>query len=155
VLRGYETYFLLVANVFFAKGNLSAFQDHLRFNLVDERHPYGLRTKVTEFEGKVVCSMQGNAMRDALSLGGRIVDPTCCNVEYTADDYLHPEWVELLAEGFEAWKRLDVALRGIFFGDESGSMEGSFTHALQTCALNRAVSPASGPPRLSLLPPKA
>jgi hypothetical protein len=94
----------------------------------------GLKMQAVEYEGKIAVSMTGNTMRKALAAGSRLVDPGALHepLAYDEESWLHADEVKILAETCECFKRINVTLRALPFGDEMGNVPGTFTFGLQT-----------------------
>ena len=127
VLRGFETNLVKIATYFHAKAKMDELNQHWKEVL-------GLKIQAFEYEGKIVIKMQGNEMRRALDAGAKLVDPAALDEPLLYDDetWIDSEIAELFSALLEAWKRVDVTLRGTAFGNEAGTEPGTFTHGLQT-----------------------
>ena len=125
VMRGFQTSVLMIGTYFHALGKLDMLNDHWSSQLK-------LRTRVIEVDGKLVVTMQGNAMRAALRFGPQLIDPALSGLTYDEQSWLHVDEVAILSELLCAWQRVDQTLRCVTFGNESGSEKGTFTEGLQT-----------------------
>ena len=124
VMRATETTLLLMAIYFDNKGRLTALNQHWR--------SLGLKTDVFEHDGKLVLTMRGNDMREALKKGPELFDPSLSDLAYDDDSWVEESVVELFAAVMECFQRIDVTLRATPFGDGEGTKKGTFTWGLQT-----------------------
>tara|TARA_B110000046_G_scaffold184783_1_gene224240 strand:+ start:3531 stop:4616 length:1086 start_codon:yes stop_codon:yes gene_type:complete len=98
------------------------------------RHHCKLKVQLIEVDNKLVVSMPGNTMRAWLALGSKVIDPLEVDesLDYDEDTWLDARVVTVLGEAFNVFQRIDTTLRVTAFGNESGSMRGTFTAGLQT-----------------------